>query len=165
MLLTRKDKGFTIAELLATMLIVSIRAGIALPGYADYRDRVDITIAMTDIQEIELAVERFRARYSRFPDSLEEINLDQKLDPWGNPYQYLNIAGTSERDQRRGHTGEGRDTQNMRRDRNLKPINSDYDLFSAGKDGDFKPPLNAKASRDDIVPASDGQFVGLAEDY
>lgn len=153
------------AELLATVAIIAILASIAVPGYQQYRDRIDIAIAMTDIQDIELAIERFRARRGRFPDSLADISKDLKLDPWGNPYHYLNIADTSERDQRRGHTGQGRDKQNMRRDRNLKPINSDYDLFSAGKDGDFKPQLNAKASRDDIIRASDGQFVGLAEEY
>ncbi|MFK7956461.1 MAG: prepilin-type N-terminal cleavage/methylation domain-containing protein [Lysobacterales bacterium] len=165
MFLVKKYRGFTMAELLVVVMIAGILASIAVPGYSQYRDRIDNTTALADIQEIELAIERFWARRGRFPETLEDVNMHTKLDPWGNPYQYLNIANTSEKDQRRGHTGKGRDKQNMRRDRNLKPINSDFDLFSAGKDGDFKPQLNAKASRDDIIRASDGQYVGLAEDY
>lgn len=45
------------------------------------------------------------------------------------------------------------------------PINSDYDLYSKGKDGKSQKPLTAAASRDDIVRAGNGAFVGLASDY
>ena len=45
------------------------------------------------------------------------------------------------------------------------PINSSYDLFSQGKDGQSSPPLTASASRDDIVRANDGDFIGLASRY
>jgi general secretion pathway protein G len=34
-----------------------------------------------------------------------------------------------------------------------------------GKDGDSVSPLKAKASRDDILRANDGAFVGLAATY
>jgi general secretion pathway protein G len=34
-----------------------------------------------------------------------------------------------------------------------------------GKDGQSSSPLTAKPSRDDIVRANDGRFVGLASDY
>ena len=53
----------------------------------------------------------------------------------------------------------------MRKDKKLVPLNSDYDLYSMGPDGESKPPLTAKASKDDIVRANDGEFVGLAERY
>jgi general secretion pathway protein G len=53
----------------------------------------------------------------------------------------------------------------IRKDRFLVPVNSDYDLYSMGKDGQSQAPFTAKASRDDIVRASDGQYVGLAEDF
>lgn len=134
-ILTKKYKGFTLAELLVMVTILGILVSVAVPGYSDYREKMDITTAIADVKDIELAIERFRARRQRFPDSLAEINMDGRLDPWGNPYQYLNIADTSEQDQRRGKVGKGKDKENMRRDRNLKPINSDYDLFSSGKDG------------------------------
>jgi general secretion pathway protein G len=34
-----------------------------------------------------------------------------------------------------------------------------------GKDGKSQSPLTAKASRDDIIRANNGQYVGLAADY
>ena len=52
-----------------------------------------------------------------------------------------------------------------RRDKILKPITSDYDLYSMGVDGETKENLNAKESRDDIIRASEGDYVGLAENF
>ena len=45
------------------------------------------------------------------------------------------------------------------------PINSQWDLYSTGKDGGSFPPLTAKPSLDDIVVANDGGYVGLAKNY
>jgi general secretion pathway protein G len=53
----------------------------------------------------------------------------------------------------------------MRKDRFLVPINSDYDLYSMGKDGKSSSPLTSKNGRDDIIRANDGAFIGLASDY
>lgn len=52
-----------------------------------------------------------------------------------------------------------------RKDHNLHPINSDYDLYSMGKDGKSVSPLTGGPSRDDIVRANNGRFVGKAADY
>jgi general secretion pathway protein G len=73
-------------------------------------------------------------------------------DPWGNPYQYVNHDDKASRGK-------------WRRDKNIVPINTDFDVFSMGKDGDSRPPLTAKASRDDIVRANNGRFTGLASEY
>ena len=53
----------------------------------------------------------------------------------------------------------------MRKDKFLVPINSDFDLYSMGKDGESVPPLTSKKRRDDIIRANDGQYIGLAEGY
>jgi len=45
------------------------------------------------------------------------------------------------------------------------PINSTYDLYSMGADGRTATPLTAAISRDDIIRANDGQYVGFAENY
>jgi general secretion pathway protein G len=44
-------------------------------------------------------------------------------------------------------------------------LNSDFDLYSKGRDRDSKLPLTAEASRDDIVRANNGGFIGLAKNY
>jgi general secretion pathway protein G len=45
------------------------------------------------------------------------------------------------------------------------PVNSDFDLYSMGPDGQSKPPFTAAASRDDIVRASNGGFIGPVSDF
>jgi general secretion pathway protein G len=52
-----------------------------------------------------------------------------------------------------------------RKDKNLVPLNSDFDLYSKGPDGESVPALTAGVSRDDIVRANDGAFIGVAADY
>ncbi len=52
-----------------------------------------------------------------------------------------------------------------RKDHNLHPINSGFDLYSKGRDGDSVSPLTAAKSRDDIIRANDGQYIGLASGY
>jgi general secretion pathway protein G len=50
-------------------------------------------------------------------------------------------------------------------DRFLHPLNSDFDLYSMGKDGLSQAPITARASQDDIIRASDGGFIGLAAQF
>jgi len=88
------------------------------------------------------------------PDSLAVLGYGSLLDPWGHPYQYLKIAG-----------GDVKGKGKLRRDRFLNPLNADYDLYSMGPDGDTKTNLNAKESRDDIVRANSGAFIGAASDF
>jgi general secretion pathway protein G len=150
--LSRAYRGFTLFELLLVAAIVGILAAIAVPGYQRYMDQVKVTQAKTDIVSIESAIERYYVDRLALPNSLAQVGMDNKLDPWGNTYRYYNIATA---------TGRGM----LRKDRNLVPINSDYDLYSMGKDGTSQSPLTVPVSRDDIIRANDGQFVGLAADY
>jgi general secretion pathway protein G len=83
-----------------------------------------------------------------------EIGRDDAVDPWGNEFRYLLIEGMPPNI--RGQA---------RKDRNLVPINVDYDLYSVGRDGSSSKPLVAKASLDDVVRADSGGWVGLAENY
>jgi general secretion pathway protein G len=73
-------------------------------------------------------------------------------DPWGRPHQFTKLQGIN---------GKGK----ARKDKNLNPLNADYDLYSVGPDGLTALPLTAKAARDDIVRANNGAFVGVASDY
>jgi general secretion pathway protein G len=148
----RAQGGVTLFELVLVVAILGILAAIAVPGYQRHMDQVKIVQAKTDIVAIESALERYFADHSAYPDTLAQAGMGGALDPWGNPYQYLNIATTK---------GKGQ----VRKDRNLVPLNSDYDLYSMGKDGKSQSPLTAKASRDDIIRANNGNFVGLAADY
>ena len=53
----------------------------------------------------------------------------------------------------------------VRKDKNLVPINSDFDLYSMGPDGESVSPLTANSSRDDIVRGRNGDYIGNAAEY
>ena len=61
--------------------------------------------------------------------------------------------------------GDCKNPKGARKDRFLHPLNSTYDLYSVGKDGKTVAALTAKASKDDIIRANDGGFIGLAVKY
>ena len=52
-----------------------------------------------------------------------------------------------------------------RRDRFLFPLNTDYDLFSLGKNRVTRVSLGDPASLDDVIRANDGGYFGLAAKY
>jgi general secretion pathway protein G len=147
-----RARGFTVIELMLGVAIMAVLAGIAYPSYQNYQERVRVTQAVVDIQGISAAVQAFQADNRTYPDSLADVGRAAMRDPWGNAYQYTNLW-------------DGASKGRARKNKNLVPINSDFDLYSMGKDGASKGPLTAKASRDDIVRANDGRFVGLASDY
>jgi general secretion pathway protein G len=148
----RRHSGLTVIELLIAVAVVGVLAAIALPNYSQYMERGRIAQAAGDIRTIELSIARFSMTSNgRFPDSLADIGVTTN-DPWGRPYQYLNVQTVRNRGP-------------VRKDRALNPINTDYDLYSLGRDGRSVPPLTAAHSRDDIVRGRNGQFVGKAEDF
>jgi len=149
-----RQSGFQLIELLIALAVVSVLAMIAIPSYSSYRDKVDNAAAAADITTIVQAIERYYTEFNRYPDSLADVNLATLQDPWQHPYHYLRINGA-------GLKGKGA----LRKDKSLVPINTDYDLYSNGKDGATAAPLTAKNSQDDIVRANNGQFIGLAADY
>ncbi|MFQ6021122.1 MAG: prepilin-type N-terminal cleavage/methylation domain-containing protein [Acidiferrobacterales bacterium] len=147
--------GFTLVEWLVVLALVGTIVSIGVPAYYKYVDQAHIAEAKTDIGTLEQSISRYEAKNEgELPDTLDDIGSGNLLDPWGNPYRYLRIAGS-------GLKGKGK----LRKDKKLNPINSDYDLYSVGQDGDSKLPLTAKASHDDIIRANNGGFIGVAVDY
>ncbi len=150
----RPSPGFTLLELVFVVAIIGILTAIAVPSHRSYLDKADVLKAVGEIRALEGQIDTFRAEFGAYPNSLADVGEAGRLDPWGNPYEYLNIANG------------GPGTQGKaRKDKSLVPINSTYDLYSKGADGQSKGPLTAKASFDDIVRANDGAFVGLGSDY
>jgi general secretion pathway protein G len=147
--------AFTLVELLITMAILGTLSAIAVPSYNNYIDKARNATAIVDIREIELGIVRFQAERGRLPNPLAEAGLSIQLDPWGRPYQYLRIQGLDIKDVKK----------HARKDRMTHPINTDFDLYSMGKDGNSQQSLTAQASWDDIVRANNGKFIGLGSDY
>ncbi|MBZ5665257.1 MAG: prepilin-type N-terminal cleavage/methylation domain-containing protein [Acidobacteriia bacterium] len=147
-----RESGFTLVEIVIAVAILLTIAAIAIPNYLAALDRAKVARAVGDIRTIGDAVLGYEVINQQFPDTLDRLGYGANLDPWGHPYQYLNFANVK---------GKGK----MRKDRFLVPINSYFDLYSMGKDGQTVPPLTASTSKDDVIWANDGGFLGLASDY
>lgn len=146
-------KGFTLLEVLIALAIMAVSSAIALPLYSDFVERSRQTDAGSDLMLIDMGIERFVSENFNLPDDLTDVGLDGMTDPWGRPYVYLRIDG--------GGNVQGQ----VRKDQNLNPINSDFDLYSTGQDGATVPPLTAPQSHDDVVRAGNGSFFGVAVNF
>lgn len=147
--------AFTLVELLVVLAIAGALAVIAVPIYGGIVERQRVGQAVRDIAAISMALERRRTVLGTWPPSLAGLGGNvATVDPWGNPYRYLPIDVVP-----RPNTGQ------VRRDKNLNPLNRDFDLYSAGPDGRTQTQLTARWARDDIVRAGNGSFIGKAEDH
>ena len=147
-------RGFTIIELMIVLVIAVALALIAIPNYQAYVERARRATAIKDISQLSMAIERYHTKTGTFPASLNDLNIPLPMDPWGHAYQYLGIDVVPP-----PNVGA------VRKDKNLNPLNSDYDLYSKGPDGLTQTQLTAGKARDDIVRAGNGGFIGLASDH
>lgn len=143
-------RGFTVLELMATITLMGTLAALAIPAFTGYVERARIASAVNEIGQVTVELHRWRTNVGNgaFPDTLAIAGIDIEKDPWGNDYVYEDVAtaGTL-----RTHSGVA--------------VNSQFDLYSKGPDGDSATSLTAAASLDDIVYARDGAYLGKAEDY
>ena len=151
-------RGFTLVELLAVMAIIATLAGIAVPMYLSALEKARVAKGTADIHSIGNEISTYRLFNGGWPLSLADVGRATFHDPYGNPYEYLAIACDET-------LGKCKAPAGARKDQFLKPLNSDFDLYSKGRDGQSVSTLNAKKSWDDIIRANDGGFVGLASEF
>ena len=147
-----RTRGFTLVELLIAMAILMTISAIAIPHLVSALDAARLAKAVGDIHSIETDIVTYESVNGVLPDDLSQIGDDTILDPWKNPYQYLNHANMH---------GNGK----ARKDRFLVPLNSDYDLYSMGKDGQSAPPITSAKSQDDVIRVGSAGYVGLASQF
>ncbi len=145
-------RGFTLVELGLSLALLAVLVGLAIPGWNGWKDKALTKKAVEDIIAISAVVDQHLADTGALPADLGAIGRAGLADPWGRAYVYLPLIDANAR----GHA---------RKDHSLVPLNSDYDLYSKGPDGASVGPLTAKASRDDILRANNGRFVGPASMY
>ena len=148
----RRQRAFTVIELSVAVLIAGLIFMTFAPAVMKMMDAAKIDETEDEIVELVDAIDDFIVANGRLPDDLIEVFGSVPLDPWGNPYQYLNFDNV---------VGDGL----KRKDKNLVPINTDYDFYSMGPDGKTAAAMTAAISQDDIVRARDGSYIGIASDY
>lgn len=130
--------------------IVAVAMVIGAPMVSNYLDSSRNLEARAQIGQMARALKEWEKARGSLPATLAEAQLE-RLDPWGNAYRYLNVRTAS--------------PGSVRKDKSAAPINSDFDLYSMGRDGQTHLQLNQPTARDDIVRARDGGFIGLAEEF
>ena len=143
--------GFTIVELMIALAIAGVLMMIAVPAFQDYGKRLEDDQAIKDLTILQLQIDDYQLTTGNYPNSLADIGMSGMEDPWGNTYEYLNYTSNP--------------PGFRRKDRNLNPLNSDYDLYSKGEDGQTTKQIITPKAQDDIIRGRDGTFMGQAKDF
>ena len=158
--------GFTLTELLVVIAVLGILTFFGMGVYGHFIDRARNTRAIGEIRLLEKEIMDFFHTNDRLPDSLAEIGRGAMLDPWKSLYKYINFetadnAAAMWRTKGKQNKGKGKGKGLDK----TTAVNSAYDLYSMGKDRMSVPALEDQASKDDIIRAADGNYLGLASEY
>jgi general secretion pathway protein G len=109
--LARRPGGFTLLELMVVVLIIGMLAALVVPRVADRPDEARATAARHDIATLVQALRMYRLDNRDYPSTEQGLEALVRrpetgplpsnwrsggylerlpLDPWGQPYRYLN---------------------------------------------------------------------------
>jgi general secretion pathway protein G len=145
-----KNSGFTLIELLMVIAIIGILSTLAIPSYNNYKDKTRNARAMSEIRTMGTEISGYILDNGGPPPDtppgpttgLGAINRYGFKDPWGNDYQYKKVPALFDKD-------------------GYYPLNTDFDLYSKGKDGQSLPASPNLVNYDDIARSNNGAFAGL----
>jgi len=99
----KRQRGFTLVELLLVLVILALIAGLVLPGIIGKAESAKAKAASSQISRISMSVESFYLDTGVTPSSLNDL-VDEPSgvtgwngpyiknsllkDPWGEPYKY-----------------------------------------------------------------------------
>jgi general secretion pathway protein G len=152
--LNKMAQGFSLIEILIALTVLGALIAIAVPMFSSYKEQGKVSVAINDLRVLDNRIKSYKLSAEKLPAALSDLPQLSPSDPWGRQYQYLNIEDA-----------DAKTKGQVRKDKNLVPINSDFDLYSMGADGQTTAPLTATNSQDDIVRANDGGYYGLASKY
>lgn len=142
------NEGFTMVELIVVMAILAVLTLLAIPSYDLLTNRARTTGAIEEIRSIEKTIIAWSTdNGGALPENLTKLgsSLPTSKDPWGRDYEYHLISDPA---------------YMTPRVFGVDPVNTDYDLFSRGKDGHTDPDISVDAAQQNILRINDGQWVG-----
>ena len=104
--LYRKEKGFTLVELMVVIIILAVLTGIAIPSYMALRNRARVAAAQSEMKNIATALELYMADLEAYPATTFAVMAAAieagnymvdvpALDPWGAISYVYELAGTT----------------------------------------------------------------------
>ena len=105
--LYKKEKGFTLVELMVVIIILAVLTGIAIPSYMALRNRARVSATRSEIANIGTAIELYMADNESYPpasgdgsypDILETDGYMSDVpdnDAWGNAFTYARSDATN----------------------------------------------------------------------
>jgi general secretion pathway protein G len=146
-------RGFSLVELMVVVTILALLTLIALPSFTMLKDLAKNARAETEIRAMEKGFALYVNDNYGLPAGLAAIPGAVINDPWGNPYEYWKITGPGDANAYSpGVPG-------------TDQINTDYDLYSKGKDGQSLKGLSDPTCADDIIRCGNLGKVVLADKY
>ena len=115
-LATRRQRGFTLIEIMVVVVIIGLLAALVAPSLIGNIDRAQVNRAMADIRSIETALNLYRLDNFRYPSTDQGLEAlvsnpgeaaapnwkaylrSLPTDPWNQPYQYAYPGQRSEFD-------------------------------------------------------------------
>src|SRR5688572_6790831 len=121
--MSKRQRGFTLLELLVVIVIIGLLAGYVAPRYFSQVGKSETQVARAQIDALEKALDHYRLDKRRYPTSEEGLAALQPYlkktlpnDPWGRPYVYRTPGQRAEfdlfsygRDGKAGGAGEDAD--------------------------------------------------------
>jgi len=75
----KSSMGFTLFELLAVMVIMSVLASIAVPSYKRSQIKSRESVLAEDLYQMRRSIDAFFADNARYPDDLQELKTQKYL--------------------------------------------------------------------------------------
>lgn len=113
----RRASGFTLVELMVVVVILGTLIALVGPNIWNMLFEGNVRAAETQMSNFEGAIDQYRMRHKRLPDSLDALTETDgrnpypimktiPQDPWGNEYEYRSLDKSTYQLRSYGEDGE-----------------------------------------------------------
>jgi general secretion pathway protein G len=149
------NKGFSLVELITVIGIIAALAAMTIPAFNNYVNNSKKARAASEIRTLSTEISGYYLDRGYNPATLADINRPNYKDPWKRDYVYYNFTATPVLPLPLAPAAQAplKDFINI-------PINTDFDLYSLGQDGNTAEVAGVAVTDDDIARFNNGSHVG-----